>query len=661
MLNLLRAASALLFFLSLAVAFPLAHLLDSDLGAAGRQGFLIMESSGETSPTTLRDELVRYAKDRHITVGLEQVEATAEGSTQHLYVAAGEDSSTMSTWLRTGYSGFDPSVNVSVSPLSEAPLTDAGGLYHVASDKAQVRDLQRHVESLGFTATPIELNWTYFLDKPITLTIVAALLLIATVTLGGVLLRARDYAIRRIHGHGLWRIIGGDLRDLFPAALLSFIVCGALSALALYLYNGFHAAGLYARCAAVLLVAGGTVLLLSHLIGVATLHLVSLVPALNGKIPSASVSLGTYVLRFFALVTALATVGAVVSMTLELQFQRSQQELWRAHNEAVAFQISTRTGDTNGDVAPALRAADERSELLLCMVSEDLSRSPNTLVVNSLFAEQELSLPASETPQPGEALILIPEGAPAEHVASARQRVLFEAEYAGIPAPHVTEKPIPGDTEVFTYASSFGFTIPEATVSGVPIVVLPRGLETLADRNLVAPATQLQLFAANGETMQKIMSDPSAGPYIAGHFTALSHWEEAHAKAQSQFRFQSINLGILVLVVTAYVLGSAAVYQTRHRQRLTVTDLMGGSPWKARLGLLAIEAAFLLVPAAWLLHRHRAYEEAALTAMPRDVLRSMAVTPELVAATIGISAIWALACLAMSAHLGRIYSRTPAR
>ncbi|WP_018118430.1 hypothetical protein [Corynebacterium mastitidis] len=327
----------------------------------------------------------------------------------------------------------------------------------------------------------------------------------------------------------------------------------------------------------------------------------------------------------------------------------------------MAFQISTRTGDTNGDVAPALRAADERGELLLCLVSEDLSRSPNTLVVNSLFAEQELSLPASETPQPGEALILVPEGAPAEHVASAREKVLYEAEYAGIPAPHVTEKPIPGDTEVFTYASSFGFTLPEATVSGVPIVVLPRGLETLADRNLVAPATQLQLFAANGEAMQKIMSDPSAGPYIAGHFTALSHWEEAHAKAQSQFRFQSINLGILVLVVTAYVLGSAAVYQTRHRQRLTVTDLMGGSPWKARLGLLAIEAAFLLVPAAWLLHRHRAYEEAALTAMPRDVLRSMAVTPELVAATIGISAIWALTCLAMSAHLGRIYSRTPAR
>ncbi|KQB84204.1 hypothetical protein Cocul_01001 [Corynebacterium oculi] len=61
--HLLRIASSLLVLLSLLVAFPLSHLLDSDLGSAGRQAFLITESSGETSPLDLRDNIVRYAKE----------------------------------------------------------------------------------------------------------------------------------------------------------------------------------------------------------------------------------------------------------------------------------------------------------------------------------------------------------------------------------------------------------------------------------------------------------------------------------------------------------------------------------------------------------------------------------------------------------------------
>ncbi|WP_227659017.1 MULTISPECIES: ATP-binding cassette domain-containing protein [unclassified Corynebacterium] len=539
MQRLLHVSAAVLILLSFLVAFPLAHLLDSDLGSTGRQGFLIMESSGETSPTELRDELVHYAEDRRITVGLEHFETTAAGTTHHLYVAAGEDSSTMSTWLRTGYSGFDPSVTVSVSPLSEAPLTDAGGLYHVSGDKAEVRDLQQHVESLGFTASSLKLEWYYFLTDPVIVTVTAMLFLVATLTLSGVLLRARDYAIRRIHGQGFWNIIGRDLRDLLPTALVSLFASAALSALALYFYNGLRAVGLYLQCFAALGLLGGIVFFLSLLVAVGILHLVSLIPALGGKIPGAPVTIGTYALRLCALLVTISTVSQVVAAALEMDHQKTQREVWRAHGEAEAFYISTRTGDMHGDIAPALRAADERNEILLADVQLDNTANPELFLTNTLFAEQELSLPASERAQPGEALILIPEGTPPEHIDRAHQKILFEADYAGIPAPNIIEKPIPGDTKIFTYATSFGFTTPEATVSKIPIIVLPRSLETLADLNLVAPATQLRLFAANSEAMQKLIADPSAGPYIGGHFTALSHWEEAHTKAQNQFRFQS--------------------------------------------------------------------------------------------------------------------------
>lgn len=659
--HLLRISSSALIFLSFIVAFPLAHLFDSDLGSAGNHAFLITESSGQTSPTDLRDDLALYVKDHRITVGLENFETTSEGTTHHLYVAAGEDSSIMATWLRTGYTGFDPTVDITVSPLSEAPLTDAGGAYHLSGSSAEKDALQRHIEELGFTVSDYHINWDYFFTNPVTITIVSMLLLIATLTLGGVSLRARDYAIQRIHGHGFWRIIRQDLRNLIPTTLISFLSFGAISALALYLYNGLSMIGLYLRCFAALLLAGGVTFFLSLLTGVAILHLVSLIPALSGKIPGTPVSLGTYALRLCALIVALTAVGAVVSTALEMQLHQSQQDVWRAHSEAEAFYISTRTGDTDGDIAPALRAADERNEILLSIISEDISFTPSILLVNSLFAEQEVSLPANEAPQSGEALILIPKGAPSEYIDLARQRIIFEADYAGIATPTIKEKTIPGDTEVFTYASSFGSVLPETTVRGIPIVVLPRGLETLADKNLVAPATQLNVFATNNQAMQKLIADPLAGPYIAGHFTALSQWEQAYAKAQSLLRSQMINLAILILVVTAYVVGSAAIYQARHRQRLTVTDLMGRSPWRARAGLLLIEAVFLLIPVAWLWHRQSSYEAAALTAMPRDVLRTMAVTPELVFATLGISLLWALTCLAMSARFGRIYSRTPAR
>ncbi|WPF66571.1 hypothetical protein [Corynebacterium sp. 22KM0430] len=659
--NLLRVSSGALIFLSFIVAFPLAHLFDDDLGSAGNHAFLITESSGQTSPTEFRDDLVLYAKNHKITVGLEHFETTAAGTTHHLYVAAGENSSIMATWLRTGYAGFDPTVNITVSPLSEAPITDAGGVYHLSGSSTNKEALQRHIEELGFTITDYKINWDYFLTDPITITIVAMLLLIATLTLGGVLLRARDYSIQRIHGHGFWGIIVKELRDLIPTALSSFLILGVISALALYLYNGLSMVRLYLQCCAALLLAAGLIFFLSLLIGVAILHLISLIPALSGKIPGAPVSLGTYALRLCALTVALTAVGATVSTALEMQLHKSQRDLWRAHGEAEAFNISTRTGDTDSDIAPALREADRRGEILLSVVSEDISFTPSVLLVNSLFAEQEVSLSANEAPQSGEALILIPEGTRAEYIDMAHQKILFEAEYAGIPTPTIREKIIAGDTEVFTYAPSFGFTLPKTTVSGIPIVVLPRGLETLADKNLVAPTTQLKVLATNREAMEKLIADPSVGPYIAGHFTAFSHWEQTYAKAQSVFRSQAINLAILILVVTAYVVGSAAVYQARHRQRLTVTDLMGRSPWRARAGLLLIEAVFLLIPAAWLWHRQSNYEAAALTAMPRDVLRTMAVTPELVAVTLGISLLWALTCLAMSARFGRIYSRTPAR
>ncbi|KQB84205.1 hypothetical protein [Corynebacterium oculi] len=567
----------------------------------------------------------------------------------------------MARWLETGYSGFDPSIDIEVSPLARAQLTDVGGLYHVSGTANENERIQKHIQSLGFTVKNYGVNWNYFLGNPITVTIVAMLLLIATMTLGGVLLRAHDYAIRRIHGHGFWAIIHRDLRGLLPTTLFSLITFGTLSTLALYLYNELTAVEFYLRCFSFLSLTGSTVLFLSLLAGITTLHLVSLIPALNGKIPGTPVSLGTYALRFCALTAALTTVGSTVSIALEIQHQKGQEDIWSSHRSAEAFTFSTRTGDINGDVAPALREADKRNELLFIDTQMGGDFNPNILLVNSLFAERELSLPTNEAPKPSEVLILTPEGSSVEHTHSAHQRVLSEAKYAGIPTPTIREKTIPKNTEVFTYGSSFGFTLPEATVSRIPIVVFPRGLETLGDRNIVSPATQLKVFATDKEATTKIIADPIAGPYIAGHFTALSQWEQAHYKAQEHFRSQSINLAILILVVTAYVVGSAAVYQARHRQRLTVTDLMGRSPWRARAGLLLIEAIFLLIPVAWLWHRQSSYEAAALTAMPRDVLRTMAVTPELVATTLGISLLWALTCLAMSARFGRIYSRTPAR
>ncbi|KQB87477.1 hypothetical protein [Corynebacterium lowii] len=660
MSHLLRVSTVILFLLSFLIAFPLAHLRDSDLGSATRQVFLIEESSGETSPQQFRDSLIEYAEEHHITIGLNYVEATSTDTNRHLYVAAGEDSSTMAQWLHSGYEGFDPKVEVTVSPLSEKELTDAGGDYHVAGSPEEYQALQRYVESMGFTVSPYDINWAYFLDHPIVITIIAMMFLIATLTLGGVLLRARDYAIRRIHGHGIWALIARDLRDLLPTALLSLFISVVLSGIALYFYNGLSLVGLYLQGVLALLLCGGIVLLVSLLMGIALLHLIALIPALSGKIPGLPTTIGAYALRLCALVVTLTAVGSVVSTAIEIQHQNNQEKAWRSHARAEIMRIANRIGEIDPHVAPALREADKNNELLMAEINLGNTGNPEYILANSLFAEQEVALPPQEAPTQGEALLVIPEGTSQELIESAREGIYWQAEYAEIPAPTIREKTIPGDTEVFTYATSFGHTAADSLVSGLPIAVLSRGLEGLADRNLVSGATQSNVLTTGAEATQKIIDDPQAGPFIGGHLTAFSQWEDSHTQARDHLRLQAINLVILILVVTAYVVGSAAVYQVRHRQRLTVTDLMGRSPWRARSSLLIVEALFLLVPLAWLVRRQYTYEQFSHYPIGQDVLRTMAVTPELIAAIIAISALWTITCLAMSAYFGRIYSRTPA-
>lgn len=649
----------LLIALSFIVAFPLAHLLDSDLGTAGAQGFVITENNDGTHPSILRDKFLEYAQQEHISIGLEHVDAESTSNQYELYVTSGEESSNMAQWLRSGYSGFDPDVTIIVRDMAEVDFTDAGGWYHVTGNPEQVERLRNLVEEHGFSAVPISFNWSYYLDNPTAATILAMMLLIVTLATGGVLLRSRDYAIQRVHGASTQEMLWRNLRNLAPISLTSIAVCLAMSSLVLYSYNGLKRWDLYLQCCAALIGSANIFFILGIIISITSLHLVEIIPSLKGKIPGTMALIGTYSLRLISLIALLSTLGGVTTLIITMREQEGQTSLWEDRQEAEALSIATRSEEMYEPVGSALRAADERQDLLVAIPSTNEYQEITFLTTNWKLAHEEIGI--DNPPSNDEVLLLIPEGTDPEKVKYAKEQVSFEADYANKPLPHIAERTIPADTEIFTYATSFSYTTIDPLARGAVIAVHSPGMPFYSDRNLSSAASQRMVFPSDSSAVERLVTDPGMARHLGGHQPAFAYWKESRIKATQQARTSTFNFIALALVVTATVLGSAAVYQTRHRQRLTVTDLMGGSPWRARLGLLAIEAAFLLVPAAWLLHRHRAYEEAALTAMPRDVLRSMAVTPELVAATIGISAIWALACLAMSAHLGRIYSRTPAR
>ena len=128
---------------------------------------------------------------------------------------------------------------------------------------------------------------------------------------------------------------------------------------------------------------------------------------------------------------------------------------------------------------------------------------------------------------------------------------------------------------------------------------------------------------------------------------AQDQWQEQTSKLAVETRATAFNLGILLIVLAATVLACIITFSLRHRDRLRACLLIGVPFTRAYLGFLIAEAIFLAVPLGYLWYRNASYHALLVSnpSMVAEFSRSAAVTPTIVALTIGLAVFWLITAI----------------
>ncbi|WP_143336644.1 hypothetical protein [Corynebacterium pacaense] len=671
-LSLLFSGVATALLLSPLAAVSMTSTLSELAPEFGNQRVMIEDSNGTVSASELRQLIKEFSieHDTAVSHSVYETEAHLEDPDAQLitYAVTAPPGHPLSDMVRKGNRKFVPQSPMKLLDLMQETTLDPRGVYALSGPKGVDQKFLEMAQAHGLNGqTQNIVGVTGALSAtPILVTVSLVGLLVFGLSAAHVIFRSRTYAIHQMLGLPLRRTIFMEAREIaLPTAILA-AAAGGFTSISLALYNQFAEIGLFLRFFLIVLIVQAVLIASAYLLSQAALRSTTLVNAIKGARPMSQISISIMALRILAIILTLGTAGSMTALVIESDRVEADRPWWDNRGDAV--QIGVAAGKINSvpELGATLRMIDSNDELLL--VSTEWARGSEALshplvLSNTHFALTEAGL--SEEDLGGDATtvtVLTPADTPERDIVHISTTLEFEAGLAGIESPSIKQVPYSDDREVFTYRTlSRGAFLEPSTVHSPIIVVLPRGLSTLSDRNIGALATNNALLLNNSMVAEQLINVPPDDRLVAAATPAVNTWNEARSNLRIQLHMEGINVLLATIIITAIVLVSAVSYQIKNNLRLHVGFLLGRKPWFLRRGLMAMEILTWLIPAVWVIRRIQVlHENTAMNNPSGDFLsRSGAISPQLIVVIFVLITFWSLLTLSMTAYLDRTQIKRP--
>ncbi|MGW5876866.1 hypothetical protein ACWFMI_10005 [Nocardiopsis terrae] len=611
------AFAALIAFLLSATAEQTLYVLDDS------ELVWITENDGTHDTDEVARTVQEVADDHGTAIGYGVLDVNEPSSRAHLYLAVSDPDSRHARRLNDGYRTFSRGFTVHTHPVTDFGEVGPNGYYLVFGPPEAASALRQALADHGLTEAPGARTtrlWHFFSGGHLLHLVAVALLSTVTATVAGVLLSARDHAVRRLQGHSYLSVLTGELVRVARLWAIALPGTAAVTLGLLGVYNGWSQLGFYTPLALVFLAALALPCLAVHASALALVHTTGILPALRGRLPLRSTTAAIHLVRVPALVLALVIVGGVVAAAQESRDRRTALEVFARYGDTSRPALSANYGWADADavdeeLGPWLRAADTSGDMVLAVPlapSEIVPSDPAAprrdrlaapvLVVNDTYlAREEVLSPAGERYGAGGAVrVLLPESA------AARARPVAEGVAGWLEVngghgrvPDVEVLPAADGQTVFTYGTQerLGLVLP--LLREPVIVALPNG-GALSDNSYVNHMSgRYTVFPDPGVVAALRAEDPQASRYVSMVEALTTGASKAHALALGTLRGELFNLlgAASVLLLTAV---AACVVHVRTRaQTIFARHISGWSFPATHRRLLTVEALIAAVFVGW--------------------------------------------------------------
>ncbi|WP_306368624.1 hypothetical protein [Nocardiopsis sp. CC223A] len=585
----------------------------NDLGPVHYVG--VDGNEGGASTEEVVAALTALSEERPVAVMATRAAPRDLDGGMELYVLSSVPGSDMRSWAENGYPNFTPVPQLRVHALAELDEDDPRGSYWVEGTAADAELVLGTLESVGLSgeidpALSVMARYpgTIIFNEALGTMLLLVLAFVTATTGAGVLLNARAYGVRRLHGHSYGRILAADLRGVTRAWLLLAPTSTAAFAVFLWWYNGFARVGELAAVTAVFAVLLLAAALASHAAALALLHLTAVPTAIKGRLPVRSVAVSAYAVRIASVALVLVSATATFTYGERVAEHQAGLDSLTGTEEMGAPRIG---GGADMEesfeayetiVGPWIVDADARGEVI--MVEQKLAQDVLTpevratgidvLSVNETYlAHAGVDVGEAALYGPG-VRILVPESLTgySDHLVNGVQ---YGAEYSAAEEHRdgpVTVLTYPDGHTFPTYATTSDLTWSIRPVLTDPVVIVhPPGY---FDGGMYATiASGGGIVFLDGDAAARDAAEPPLSSYIVAVESIPERAALDHHRWLGDLRMNVFNLAASVAVLALTSVAACLVYTRARAQHIFARHISGWSFAATHRGFLLVEVGLV--------------------------------------------------------------------
>ncbi|MFI5783518.1 hypothetical protein [Nocardia sp. NPDC051570] len=539
---------------------------------------------------------------------------------RHVYVVAGDHRSDDVAWARDLLTPFgrSPALRLDIRPFDRGDRLDPRAGYRVLGSKAAATELTTRFEEMGLFGTQTssltfeQVALMYVLRSR---ELVAALLVgLVALAAGSVLLSARRYAVWRLHGASVVRMMWRDVRSLTLFCTITSVVAGVGVSGFLRWYNGWAQFSVFARIAATAAVAMVAIVTLAYGIALLAVCATPVVEALKGRLRLGPVMTLLYPLRILAVLLVVAAVAATVTGYADLANRNAARPYAARVGDAVNLAFpGYRTWETmdrnDAQTGRWLRELDARGRVTV-MKRDSLQdhlppqASPVTeevLWVNDTFLASQSVLDTAGHrygPAPENTVrIIIPEHLRprAEAITASVLKSFTPVNLpAGVPPPHVQQLLAADGQTVFAYATKGqvvdidGSQMTRPLVHDPVIISIPNGTPLISDIRLAAWANQYGIVLSP-EDVTSALGRELPADHLLGMLPITGLLADNHTTAVRRLISNQVVLGLALVVLVLAAVTTCLLYTRKHVRTIYAGHVAGRSFWRIHRRMLLLE------------------------------------------------------------------------
>ena len=587
----------------------------------------IRESDGRATTEKVVDSVQAFAQTHRVNVALELPDLDDPAGLRHLYLAVGDPTTPSGAWLEEGYPAFSPDYRTEVHPFTDLEHLDPRGFYYVFGPRQSAFSFLDDLSGLGLGGFVAEegdvLGWFHVATGRTLLAALTIAALCAFVAVGsGVLLNARSYAVLRLQGMSLSRVLLRDLGQLLRFWVVAAALIAATTTALLFFYNGLAHFAQFSKVALFYVGVFTTVMLATHVAVLALLHRTDILAALKGHLPARLALVGSYAVRVPALALVLAFASSLVLSLTNLAEQHAGRELFAAAGQTSRIHFTGSVSELqdkekSAEIGEWLRGLDAQGRVIHASSEHGSSLLPGRaegtdfalFVVNDTYLQaQPVLAPDGQRYGPTEGenrvRLLIPDTLAEHQEDLARGADVWIHEYQGRDGPglevDIEVLPLASDQQLFTYGSySYGPNGNAPFLRDPVVLTIPNGSDILHPASYYGRATSGGIVFPDPQDVHEAMEGSSLAVYINSVQPVAQQAADEYRRIVQQTRVEAFNLvaGTLVLFITGIAV--CLIHARKNAQAVFARHISGWRFTAAHRGVLAVEVLLAVGFVGW--------------------------------------------------------------